>query len=367
MPKNSKNTHKKVNSSNSIISPKLGADEKKATIAHPLGTPGTSRQLQPGKRVRSREEMEANKKDRKNESVEVRNGVAYYDTSEEMAPQNIVKEKNEKAISGACVENDDEDQMSFNPKETSTDSETESEETVSEVEYPVRGQTEKENLTAMANSMALAFQTEAVKKSLRRVFDPHFERLNKSFDDYKKATNERIQKLEEQVDQIAPLERKVNELQTIIEDNLQEVCNLNLVITGLDDDSNLRDQCLTIASEQMAIDPYKVNIIDVKKLPPRRNGQGPPRYKIRFDDITSRTMFFKGRTNKECKIWINEDLCAPRSKLAYQARLVVTAGLRKRTWTYLGKVFTLQDDNSRPRLVNRYEELPPLPTPAASS
>ena len=136
--------------------------------------------------------------------------------------------------------------------------------------------------------------------------------------------DEQILKLEEQVDQIEPLERKVNE------DNLQEVCNLNLVVTGLEDDNNLRDQCLTIASEQMAIEPYKVNIIDVKK------------------------------------IWINEDLCAPRSKLAYQARLVVTAGLRKRTWTYLGKVFTLQDDNSRPRLVNRFEELPPLPMPTTS-
>ena len=174
MPNDSKNGKQKVSGASSRRSPRLsiGADERKTTIAQPLGTPGTSRQLQPGKRVRSQEEMEASKKDRKNESVEVRNGEAYYDTDEGMEQKPDKKEKNVKAISGVCVENEDDKQLSFNPKETSTESETDLEETVSKIEYPINEPSADDNLKAMANSMALAFQTEAVRQSLRRVFDP---------------------------------------------------------------------------------------------------------------------------------------------------------------------------------------------------
>ena len=146
----------------------------------------------------------------------------------------------------------------------------------------------------------------------------------------------------------------------MMEDQAQEPLNLNLILSGLIDDNSLKDQCITVAAEQLQLDPYKLDIIDVKKLPPSRRRVEPPKYRIRFGDIISRTSFYKARTGKGCKIWMNEDLCPARSKLAFQARKVVLDKQALRTWTYLGKVFTLENVNSTPKLINRFEELPPL-------
>ena len=123
--------------------------------------------------------------------------------------------------------------------------------------------------------------------------------------------------------------------------------------------SDVRNPTL-VASEQLELDPYKLDIIDVKKMPPTRKRDAPTRYRIRFGDIFSRTSFYKARTRPSCKIWMNEDLCQPRAKLAYQARQVVFHKKAVRTWTYLGKIFIIYTENAAPTLINRFEELPTI-------
>ena len=211
----------------------------------------------------------------------------------------------------------------------------------------------------LVRSMAMAFQTSVVQDSIRTALEPHFNKIIVSLEEYKEKTDKRIQYLEREVAKIKPLEDKVASLQTMMEDQAQEPINLNLLVTGLTDNDSLKDQCLTMASE-LELDPYKLDLVDVKKMPPTRKRDAPTRYRIRFGDILSRTSFYKSRTKPGCKLWMNEDLCPSRAKLAYQARQVVFYKKAIRTWTYLGKIFIIYSENGAPTLVNKFEELPTI-------
>ena len=266
--------------------------------------------------------------------------------------------KNIKAVTGVCVNSDDEDITTFNPRQTSTESEDSDEGDYHNTSEHT--QRESVNMDELVKSMALAFQTQTVQDSIRTALEPHFNKIIVSFDEYKIKTDDRIRTLEKEVEKIGPLEEKVNALQLMLEDQAQESLNTNLIVTGLEDNDSLKDQCLTIAAEQLVIDPYKLILMDVRKLPPTRKRDQPPRYRIRFGDILSRTSFYKARTKKSVKIWMNKDLCPARSKLAYQARQVVVHKKATRTWTYMGKIFIILGANDQPRQITRFDQLPEI-------
>ena len=346
-------------------SPRLSIEneDSKPKFAHPLGTPGTSRQVSDKKRLRSEEEIEAQKRECRSNSAEVRGNTVFYNSHEIMPEDDLTKskhkmtEKNQKAISGVCMDDEEEEASSFKPKHTSTDYESSSEEEMMQ-ESRREAPSKTASMNDLVRSMAMAFQTTGVQDSIRTALEPHFNKIIISMEEYKAKTDDRILKLETEVQNIKPLEEKVASLQNLLEEQAQEPMNLNLIITGLEDTDNLKDQCLTVASEQLEIDPYKLDIIDVKKLPPTRRRQDQTRYRIRFGDILSRTTFYKARTKATCKIWMNEDLCPPRSKLAYQARQAVFFKKAIRTWTYLGKIFIILTENAAPTLITRFEQLP---------
>ena len=363
MPNKNGNKTDALNRRNPRLSP--GQDNSKPDIAHPLGTPGTTRHLTDKKKDRSYEQLAQQKRECRNDSVEVRGSAIFYDSNEVLPVQagtsdreKNKKLKNVKAVQGVCVDSEEEDITSFAPRQTSTESESSGDECYQQTNYPAKR--DPINMDELVNSMALAFQTPVVQESICKLLEPHFNKLIVSLEDYKAKTDDRIRILESEVEKIGPLEEKVNSLQLLLEDQAQEPLNTNLILTGLEDDDKLKDQCITVAAEQLEID--KLDILDIKKLPPTRKRDAPPKYKIRFGDLISRTSFYKARTKKTCKIWMNEDLCLAKSKLAYQARLAVTKKKAFRTWTYMGKVFIIINENDQPSWIKRFEQLPKIDT-----
>ena len=68
----------------------IGTEEAKPNNAHLLGTPGTSRQLTDKKRQRSEEEIEAQKRECRNNTVEVRGSSVFYDSHEVLPDQHLL-------------------------------------------------------------------------------------------------------------------------------------------------------------------------------------------------------------------------------------------------------------------------------------
>ena len=164
-------------------SPRLsvGGEESKPLIAHPLGTPGTSRHLSDKKRQRSEEEIEAIKRECRNNTVDVRGSAIFYDTLEDLTDKPPAhSSKNIKAIEGACVDSEEDESKSFNPKQTSTESEgsTSDEEDTSphHTSLPSQILNVSSSMEELAKSMALAFQTAEVQMSIRTALAPQFEK-----------------------------------------------------------------------------------------------------------------------------------------------------------------------------------------------
>ena len=349
-------------------SPRLSVGNEDTNLRPTLkqDTPMSDKPTTDKKRQRSEEELKTQKRECRNDTVEVRGSAIFYDSHDTIPNKDLpdksdkLSKKNIKAIKGVCLNEKDEEVGNFTPKHTSTDCESSSEDESME-NSSRRAPGNSTSMDDLVRSMAIAFQTSVVQDGLRTALEPHFNRIIVSLEEYKDKTDKRILYLEKEVAKIKPLEDKVASLQTMIEDHAQEPKNLNLLVTGLTDNDTLKDQCLTVASE-LELDPYKLDIIDVKKMPPTRKRDAPTRYRIRFGDILLRTSFYKARTRPSCKIWMNEDLCQSRAKLAYQARQVVFHKKAVRTWTYLGKIFIIYTENMTPILVNRFEELPAIET-----
>ena len=154
-----------------------------------------------------------------NTTAEIRGSQVFYDSSEvlpyERSASNL-DTKNIKAVTGVCVNSDDEDITTFNPRQTSTESEDSDEGDYHNTSE--RTQRESVNMDELVKSMALAFQTQTVQDSIRTALEPHFNKIIVSFDEYKIKTDDRIRTLEKEVEKIGPLEEKVNALQLMLED-----------------------------------------------------------------------------------------------------------------------------------------------------
>ena len=231
----------------------IGNEDTRQSPPHPLGTPATNKLQIDKKRQHSEEDIEAQKRECRNNTVEVRGSSIFYDSCEVMSDEDLstkskpVAKKNIKAIEGVCLSTNEDDSTNFKPKHTSTDYESSSEdEAIESSRRDTPGSsTSMDNLV---RSMAIAFQTPVVQESIRTALEPHFKRIIVSLDEYKEKTDKRILYLEKEVAKIKPLEEKVASLQTMMEDQAQEPMNLNLLVTGLADTDNLKDQCLTVAS-----------------------------------------------------------------------------------------------------------------------
>ena len=186
-----------------------------------------------------------------------------------------------------------------------------------------------------------------LKKALYpQPLDDKIERMNTTIETLTKTIRERDARIEQ-------LERKVDTIEQEVDWLEQYTRRSNLVFRGFAETGqgeNTDAKILSLVNNEMKITPALAlsDIARSHRLGKMREGAGNRRAVIivRFNSDRVRDCVYRGRVNlkgynsqhRDNPVFINDDLTARRSKLAFECRQLKKAKKISDTWTYFGKL-----------------------------
>ena len=198
----------------------------------------------------------------------------------------------------------------------------------------------------------------AVLNKMKTVLFP--EKLSNEIRDLRETILNFQNQLDEKNQHIVMLETKVNGLESKIDDIEQYGRRSNLRFTGIEElpqGEDLESKLLDIANNAMGVTPplQPSDIERVHRLGRKTDNIRPRAVIARFvsdktcDNVyRSRAMLntLNQSSDQHHKVFINEDLTATRSTLAYSTRALKKSKRISDCWTYNGKI-VIKDNNSR--------------------
>ena len=185
-----------------------------------------------------------------------------------------------------------------------------------------------------------------LKKALYpQPLDDKLQRMNDIIEALTKTISERDARIQQ-------LERKVDTIEQEMDRLEQYTRRSNLVFRGIaetDQGENTDAKILSLVNSEMKITPALAlsDIARSHRLGKKREGTGNRRAIIvRFNSDRVRDCVYRGRVNlkdynqqhRDHPVFINDDLTARRSKLAFECRQLKKEKKISDTWTYYGKL-----------------------------
>ena len=185
-----------------------------------------------------------------------------------------------------------------------------------------------------------------LKKALYpQPLDDKIERMNTTIESFTKTIRERDARIEQ-------LERKVDTIEQEVDRLEQYTRRSNLVFRGFAETGqgeNTDAKIISLVNNEMKITPALAlsDIARSHRLGKMREGAGNRRAIIvRFNSDRVRDCVYRGRVNlkgynsqhRDNPVFINDDLTARKSKLAFECRQLKKAKKISDTWTYYGKL-----------------------------
>ena len=170
--------------------------------------------------------------------------------------------------------------------------------------------------------------------------------------------------------QIADVENKVENLENKLDGYEQYSHRSNLRFLGIEEivsDDQLEDTVIDIVNKQMCVslllqscDIVRSHRVGVKLQSTETDRPRPVLVKFqskrRRDEVFQQRSKLKASTNKD-RVFVNEDLTARCTRLAYDARNLRKLGTILDTWTYYGKIL-IKDRKNKIFVVSTKSDFP---------
>ena len=216
-----------------------------------------------------------------------------------------------------------------------------------------------ENMSAnndMAAALIKAFKNEEVKSIL-------YGHCKNMIDETKIELELKITKEVEKIERTtSDQEERIVALEKMANDFEQQKRNQNVIVRGLKLSEDYTESIVKMMNIGMKITANSTDIKYVLKLNLKNEDSGTASVKVCFHDQRLRDEVYGRRLQlKGTNVYVSEDLTIQTSALAYAARQYAKSSANTTTWTMNGQVYLKDEENAKPRQINKIADLKKAP------
>jgi hypothetical protein len=186
---------------------------------------------------------------------------------------------------------------------------------------------------------------------------------NATKDCLKEMTREMNHKFEELEVNVVNHDIRLESVEKKIDEIEQLSKNKNIIIRGVPAGKDVLQKSLELINNVLKFTLKRENKKYAVRIGKEIQAEAKP-VRVVFEEEKTRDRVYKARTKiANRNVWFSEDLTQKRADLAYQARRAVRDKLAIQTWTFGGNIFIKTEGNTKPKKIEKTEDLPQPSTP----
>jgi hypothetical protein len=203
--------------------------------------------------------------------------------------------------------------------------------------------TDKNDQSDFIKNMLAALENEKIARMMHGKTDQLLEKMDKRMDN-----------MEEQImqtnDQVSELQIRVDEIEQRV------LCN-EISVSGVPPENMTKEGIMTLLNTKLGTNIAETDILYTLKM--SKDEQEVKRMKVVFKKEETKQIVTKLKKKlKDQDLWISDVLTPYRMNLAYLARKARKEKKLAQTWVYEGKIFIKANGESKPKKVNKPQDLP---------